>query len=59
MNQGFMIEQKKSNTSEGIPYVMINGQKINARDEHAIEEAFKKVARLRDQLLASYEKYFK
>ena len=47
----------KRGADEGTPYVTINGQKIDARDQHAIDEAFKKVASLRDQVVASYSKH--
>ena len=43
---------------EETPYVTINGQKIDARDQQAIDEAFKRAARQRDQIVASYTKHF-
>lgn len=53
-----MRKRPKRDADEGIPFVTINGQKIDARDRHAIDEAFKQVARLRDRLVASFEKHF-
>ena len=52
-----MREQIKSAASESVPYVTINGEQIDARDQQAIDEAFKKVARLRDRVVASYLKH--
>ena len=49
-----MREQIKSAASESVPYVTINGEQIDARDQQAIDEAFKQVARLRDRVVASY-----
>ena len=51
-----MREPIKS-TAEDIPYVTINGEKIDARDQQAIDEAFKKVAQQRDRVVASYAKH--
>ena len=53
-----MRKRQKRDADEGIPYVTINGQKIDTRDRHAIDEAFKPVARLRYRLVASFEKHF-
>ena len=47
----------KRDAAEGIPYVTINGEKIDARDQQAIDEAFKQVARQRDRVVASYSKH--
>ena len=52
-----MSEQFKSDAAEVIPYVTINGQPIDARDRLALDEAFKKVARQRDRVVASYAKH--
>ena len=52
-----MSERFKSDADKGIPYVTIHGQTTDARDPHAIDEAFKKVARLRDRIVASYSKH--
>lgn len=52
-----MREQCKKAAAEGIPYVTINGEQIDARDQQAIDEAFKKVAKQRDQVVASYAKH--
>ena len=53
-----MRKRQKRDADEGTPYVTINGQKIDARDRPAIDEAFKQVARLRDRLVLSYAKHF-
>ena len=53
-----MSEQCKKVAADGIPYVTINGEQIDARDSQAIDEAFKKVARQRDRVVASYAKHF-
>ena len=53
-----MSKRQKRDADEGIPFVTINGEQINARDRLALDEAFKKVARLRDRLVASFEKHF-
>ena len=42
-----MNKRPKRAVAEDIPYVTINGQKIDARDRHALDEAFKQVARQR------------
>ncbi|MDE2812807.1 MAG: hypothetical protein OXM01_07285 [Gemmatimonadota bacterium] len=52
-----MREPLKRDASESVPYVTINGEPIDARDRQALDEAFKKVARLRDQALASLRKH--
>lgn len=52
-----MREQIKSAASESVPYVTINGEQIDARDQQAIDEAFKQVARQRDRVVASYSKH--
>lgn len=52
-----MREPFKSDAAEDIPYVTINGEKIDARDRQAIDEAFKKVAQQRDRVVASYSKH--
>ena len=38
------VSDQSATPTRGIPYVTINGQKIDARDRHAIDEAFKQVA---------------
>ena len=53
-----MSEQFKKAAAEGIPYVTINGEQIDARDRQALDEAFKKVARQRARVVASYSKHF-
>ena len=53
-----MSEPIKRDASESVPYVTINGEQIDARDPQAIDEAFKKVARQRDRVVASYAKHF-
>ena len=53
-----MSTRQKRDADEGIAYVTINGQQIDARDQHALDEAFKRVARLRDRLVVSYAKHF-
>ncbi len=53
-----MCKRQKRDDDEGIPYVTIDGQKIDARDRHAIDEAFKQLARLRDQLVLKHAQYF-
>lgn len=52
-----MREPLKSAVSESVPYVTINGEQIDARDRPALDEAFKKVARRRDRVVASYSKH--
>ena len=52
-----MREQCKKTDAEGIPYVTINGEQIDARDRQALDEAFKQLARLRDQVVVSYSKH--
>lgn len=52
-----MREPIKRDAAEGIPYVTINGEPIDARDRQALDEAFKKVARQRDRVVASYAKH--
>ena len=52
-----MREPFKRDASESVPYVTINGAQIAARDQHAIDEAFKKVAWQRDRVVASWRKH--
>ena len=42
---------RSAGTTKETPYVTINGQKIDARDQQAIDEAFKRAARQRDQIV--------
>ena len=53
-----MSKRPKRDADSGLPYVTINGQKIDARDQQAIDEAFKRAARQWDQIVASYTKHF-
>ena len=52
-----MREPLKRDASEGIPYVTINGQRIDARNQQAIDEAFKRIAKTRDRVVASLRKH--
>ena len=52
-------ERPKREKDEGIAFVTINGQPIDASDPRAIDEAFKKIARQRDRLVASFAKHFR
>lgn len=53
-----MREQCKKVAAEDIPYVTINGEQIDARDRQAIDEAFKRIAKTRDRVVASLRKHF-
>ena len=43
---------------EDTPYVTIDGQKIDGRDQQALDDAFRRVARQRDWVVTSYTKHF-
>ena len=53
-----MREPIKRDAAEGIPYVTSNGEQIDARDRHALDEAFKGIAKTRDRVVASLRKHF-
>ena len=50
-------EPIKRDASESVPYVTINGQRIDARDRQALDEAFKRIAKTRDRVIASLRKH--
>ena len=51
------MSEKLKKVAEGIPYVTINGEQIDARDQQAIDEAFKRIAKTRDRVVASLRKH--